>query len=46
LAESVHSRSEVMADPKEAFSVMDFERATRHKVDGRIVSSLLSGEGW
>jgi isopentenyl diphosphate isomerase/L-lactate dehydrogenase-like FMN-dependent dehydrogenase len=42
-AERAPEIAEVMADPKEAFSVMDFEGATRHKVDPVHWSYLASG---
>ena len=42
-AERAPEIAEVMADPKEAFSVMDFEEATRHKVDRVHWSYLASG---
>ena len=42
-AERAPEIAEVMADPKEAFSVMDFEEATRRKVDPVHWTFLASG---
>jgi hypothetical protein len=42
-AERAPEIAEVMADPKEAFSVMDFEEATRRKVDTVHWAYLTSG---
>jgi 4-hydroxymandelate oxidase len=42
-AERAPEIAEVMADPKEAFSVMDFEEATRRKVDPVHWAYLASG---
>jgi hypothetical protein len=42
-AERAPEIAEVMADPKEAFSVMDFEEVTRHKVDPVHWAYLASG---